>query len=122
MGAERKERDRRKTIQTAVQGVGPCKEMFATCVLPKHEEGEHAIKLRMIPPTTGCHRMAKRQAYYEAVHKFMQQRRWMLVQRELANGGTSWLELLALFDMMGYRTPPPWIGLPGTALHSGERR
>ena len=67
MQAERKERERRMTVQAALQGFDPRKEMLAPCTLPKHEGPEHAVRFRMIPPAIGIHRMGKRQTYYEAV-------------------------------------------------------
>ena len=74
-------------------------------MLPKHEGIENAVKLKMIPPTTGVHKLGKRQAYYEEVHWFLQHRRWEPIRLEEGIGGTTWLELLALFDCLGYRSP-----------------
>ena len=48
--------------------------------------------------------MSRRQKYYEAVHNFLQQRRWQPTRIEESIAGATWLELFALFDTQGYRT------------------
>ena len=74
-----------------------------TCKLPRCEVDGNSIRLNMVNPAIGHHKYSRQQNLYEAIHKFIGQRDWKPLQPEIHIGGTTWIELFALFDTQGYR-------------------
>ena len=110
-------------MQKAVLGYDASKEAVVTGKLPMQPEVGDGIRLELIPLTKGPHRLGgKRQAYYEAVRNFLQHRKWRKAPEHATVAGTSWTELLVLFDTGGYRTQADRIKHDEAALSRAEAR
>ena len=62
-------------------------------------------RLEIKTPTKGNHKLATHRRVYEDDSSFLPQQSWRRGSPQTKASGTTWLELLALFDTGGYRRP-----------------
>ena len=61
------------------------------------------MDLSIPPPVTGRHRFEFCQSQYHSIHAFLASRKWAEAKDVQGIGGTTWIELFALYDTCGDR-------------------
>lgn len=90
-----------------------------TCTLPRCEVGGNSPRLAMFIPTTGLHKYSHHQILYEAIRKLLGKKEWKPLQHEIQIGGTTWIQLLARFDTLGYsRRHDDFVAAKAKGKHS----
>ena len=100
------ERENRTKTKKALQGFDDSKERRTNMQIKDGYGKARAYrKISLPPPISRIHKHASRQKLYEHVHAFLAQREWAELSSEEMIGGATWIELFALFDTSGARTP-----------------
>lgn len=99
-GKELREEQKKRADQ--VHGYDTNLYDMVTASIPEYKETKQPFqKVDIVPTVKGTHRYMHNQAMYEAVHRFVGDMEWRKSAK--ADGGTTWIELMAMFELMGYR-------------------
>lgn len=55
-------------------------------------------------PIQGHHKLFPFQSYYEDINRFLRDMTWKMGDNSTPASGTTWFELLILFDISGYKS------------------